>query len=37
MTDIPLKTEWATIKDNALVVGSIGKEWVVDNVCFLKE
>ncbi|KAL6064806.1 Soluble calcium-activated nucleotidase 1 [Balamuthia mandrillaris] len=26
----PFKTEWATVKDDLLYLGSIGKEWVVD-------
>lgn len=36
MTDIPLKAEWSTLKDNTLYVGTIGKEWVVNNVCILR-
>jgi len=28
----PSKLEWATVKDDELIVGSIGKEWVVDGV-----
>lgn len=30
-TSMPFKTEWATIKDGRIVLGSNGKEWVSDN------
>jgi soluble calcium-activated nucleotidase 1 len=28
----PFKSEWATVKDDRLYIGSIGKEWVTDGV-----
>lgn len=26
----PFKTEWATVKDGQLYVGSVGKAWIID-------